>query len=129
MRDDKTPYKMGTEIPAVTKLYDIILWLMPQVEKFPRDYKFTIGDRLINLLLDSLELIIESAYTKEKQQPLRKCNLQIEKLRFLIRIAKDKKCLSINKYAYISKEINELGKMVGGWIKAESGKDIQKPLV
>jgi len=52
---------MGTEIPAVTKLYDIILWLMPQVEKFPRDYKFTLGDRIINNLLSSLEIIMPSA--------------------------------------------------------------------
>ncbi|MBI5750279.1 MAG: diversity-generating retroelement protein Avd [Nitrospinae bacterium] len=120
---------MSTEIPAVTKLYDIILWMMPQVEKFPRDFKFTVGDRIINLLLDSLELIIEAAYTKDKQQPLRKCNLQIEKLRFFIRMAKDKKYLSINKYAFISKEINELGKMIGGWLRVQGGKDIQKPLV
>ncbi len=38
------------------------------------------------------------------------------------------KALSIKKYAYISAEIDELGRMTGGWLKAESGKDIQKPL-
>ncbi|MBI5408248.1 MAG: diversity-generating retroelement protein Avd [Nitrospirae bacterium] len=119
---------MGTEIPAVTKLYDIILWLIPQVEKFPRDYKFTLGDRIVNNLLDSLELLIEAAYSKEKYHLLRKLNLQLEKLRFLIRLSKDLKVMSIKKYAYIPGEINELGKMTGGWIKTESGKNIQKPL-
>jgi len=101
---------------------------MPQVEKFPRDYKFTLADRLITLLLDSLEIIIEAAYTKDKAHLLRKFNLQLEKLRYLIRLSKDMKCLSIKKYAYISAEIDELGRMTGGWIKAESGKDIQKSL-
>lgn len=119
---------MGTEIPAVTKLYDIILWLIPQIEKFPRDYKFTLGDRIVKNLLDSLEIILEAVYTKEKLHLLRRLNLQLEKLRYLIRLSKDLTALSIKKYGYISNEINELGKMTGGWIKAEHGKDIQKPL-
>lgn len=119
---------MKSEILAVTKLYDIILWLLPQVEKFPRDYKFTIGDRLINNLLDSLETIIEAAYTKDKTYLLRKLNLQLEKLRYMIRLSKDIRALSVKKYAYISGEIDELGRMIGGWLKTESGKDLQKPL-
>lgn len=119
---------MKSEIPAVTKLYDIILWLLPQVEKFPRDYKFTVGDRIINNLLDSLEIIIEAAYTKDKAQLLRKFNLQLEKLRYLMRLSKDMRAMSIKKYAYISAEIDELGRMIGGWLKTESGKDLQKPL-
>ncbi len=76
---------MGKEIPAVTKLYDIILWIFPQVEKFKRDFKFTIGDRIVTNLLDSLETIIEAVYTKEKKRHLTRLNLQLEKLRFLIR--------------------------------------------
>ncbi len=57
--------KMGKEIPAVTKLYDIILWIFPQVEKLKRDYKLTNEDRIVTNLLDSLETIIEAVYTKE----------------------------------------------------------------
>jgi len=112
---------MGNEIPAVTKLYDIILWLVPQVEKFPRDYKFTLGDRIINNLLDSLETLLEAAYSREKQPLLKRLNLQLEKLRYLIRLSKDLKALSFKKYAYISQEIDLLGRMTGGWLKAKSG--------
>jgi hypothetical protein len=115
---------MSSEIPAVTKLYDIILWLMPQVEKFPRDLKFTLGDRVINTLLDSLETIIEATYSRDKQHLLRKLNLQFEKLRYLVRLSKDVKAINIKKYAFISSEIDELGRMTGGWLKAERGKDI-----
>lgn len=52
----------------------------------------------------------------------------MEKLRYLIRLSKDLKAFNVKKYAYISNEINELGKMVGGWIKSGHGKDIQKPV-
>lgn len=108
---------MGNEVPAVTKLYDIILWLMPQIEKFPRGLKFTVGDRIVENLLDSLETLLEAVYTKEKGLHLRRLNLQIEKIRYLIRLSKDLRAMSIKQYGYISGEINELGRMVGGWVK------------
>ncbi len=76
---------MRSEIPAVTKLYDIILWLMPQVEKFPRDFKFTVGDRIANNLLDALETIIEAAYSKDRQPLIKRLNLQLERVKFEIR--------------------------------------------
>lgn len=119
---------MGKEIPAFTKLYDIILWLMPQVEKFPRDMKFTLGDRIMNILLDALGMLIEAAYVKDKEPLLRKFSIQLEKTRVLLRLSKDREALSIKKYEYISKEMDELGRMTGGWLKAERGKDLQKPL-
>ncbi|TAN44137.1 MAG: four helix bundle protein [Nitrospirae bacterium] len=57
------------------------------------------------------------------QEPLR-----IEIIRILLRLSKDRQAISIKKYAYITGEFDELGRMTGGWLKAQSGKDIQKPL-
>ena len=41
---------MGTYITAaplaVSKAYDFVLWLLPKVEKFPRTFRFTVGDRV-----------------------------------------------------------------------------------
>ena len=55
----------STTIKAVPKLYDVIVWILPQVEKFPRAQKFTIGDRIVNMALDTLELLIEATYTRQ----------------------------------------------------------------
>lgn len=32
--------------PALEKTYQLLFWLMPTVEKFPRSYKFVLGDRI-----------------------------------------------------------------------------------
>jgi hypothetical protein len=37
---------MHKEIDAVTKLYDLLLWMVPKLEKFPRSQKFLLGDRI-----------------------------------------------------------------------------------
>ena len=88
-------------LQAVPKLYDVIIWLMGRVEKFPRSQKFTLGDRTLNLALDTLELLIEATYTRDRLTLLRKANVQ-EKLRYLIRICHDFKMISAKQYAYIS---------------------------
>lgn len=45
---------MPKEVDAVTRLYDFILWMIPKLEKFPRNQKFLLGDRIENLMLDIL---------------------------------------------------------------------------
>ena len=114
------------EIPILPRLYDLILWFSPKISQFRKKYKYALGDRITNCFLDILELIIEAKYSsKKKDHFLRKANLNLEKLRFLIRLAKDLQCLSIKSYEYGAKQINEIGKMVGGWekhVKEENGK-------
>jgi hypothetical protein len=106
---------------AVTKMYDVLLWLAPQIAKLPRAHKFTLGDRIINLALDVLMLLVEAQYTRQKVGLLRQANMKLEKLRYLLRLCKDLGLFSIRRYEYISREINETGKFIGGWIKQQEG--------
>ena len=46
---------MGKEVDAVARLYDLILWFVPKLERFPRSQKFLIGDRIESLMLDTVE--------------------------------------------------------------------------
>ena len=36
---------MATELTLVTKTYDLTLWLLTQIKKLPRSYRFVLGDR------------------------------------------------------------------------------------
>lgn len=74
---------------------------------------------MINITLDVLELIIEAIYTKERVYILNKVNLLIEKLRVLYRLSYERRYISEKQYVYIAKELDEAGKMTGGWKKHE----------
>ena len=111
---------MTRELPAVSKMYDLIKWLLPQIAKLPRAHKFTLGDRMTNLALDTLELLIQAVYTRNKRDLLRQANLNLEKMRYLMRLCYDLDLLVLKKYEYVSREINEVGKQVGGWLKQQN---------
>jgi len=104
----------------VTKVYDLLLWILPKLAKFPKDQRYILGQRIENGLLDILEILIEASFTKEKLSLLRKANLNLEKFRFLARLSKDMRYINLNAYEYQAKLVNEIGKMLGGWIKSQN---------
>lgn len=108
---------MSDKEDAVTKIYDLMLWLFPQIGKFPREYRYILGDRIENGLLDILENLIEARFVKDKEPLLHSANISLEKMRYLIRMSKDLEFISIKKYEYASKEINQIGSFVGAWLK------------
>jgi len=61
--------------PALERMQQFLVWLVPTIEKFPRSQKFTLGDRIQNTALDVLERIIEATYTRARAKSLNAANL------------------------------------------------------
>ncbi|MDP2831998.1 MAG: diversity-generating retroelement protein Avd [Pseudomonadota bacterium] len=102
---------------AVERAYRFVLWVVPTVERFPRSQKFFLGDRIHGLALDVLEGLLEATYTKDRLPILTRVNLLLEKLRVLFRLAKDLRQLDLRRYEHAAEELNEVGRLVGGWLK------------
>ncbi len=109
---------MRNDYPLYNKWLYIVEYLIDICGKYPKNVRFSLCDRITIFSLDVLEAIIEAIYTKQKSDILQNANLYMEKLRALMQISVNKKYISINQYEYISREINEAGKMIGGWIKS-----------
>lgn len=119
---------MPKEADAITKLYDYFLWIIPKLEKFPRSQKFLLADRIENLLLDILDRLIEAAYSRNKQSALRSANLQLEKLRYLLRLSKDLKLINLKSYEFSARALESIGISIGGWLRYAKREDIQEPV-
>ena len=104
-------------------MYQLILWLVPTVEKFPRSQKFLLGDRIQSVALDVLEKLIEATYTRDRGSILVRANLELEKLRYMIRLATDLKYLDNRRYEHAARQIDEIGRLIGGWRKAHHAKN------
>lgn len=110
--------KRHEELVVVTKTYDLILWSCNHTSKFPRNHRFVLGERIERNLYDLLETLIKAKYTSHRQELLEKANLLLEILRFQMRLAKDLQCLKVDSYGFAAKAIDEIGKLVGGWLKS-----------
>lgn len=103
--------------PALEKWYQFLRWLLPAIEKFPRSQKFTLGDRMQNGSLDILENLIEATYSRQAGTFLSQANLGLEKLRVLFRLANDMQLIDLRRYEFAARAIDEVGRLVGGWLK------------
>ena len=109
--------KAGPEMLLITKVYDLVVWSCRHVAKFPRSHRFTLGDRLEVRLYEVLEMLIRAKYTRDRRALLRALNVELELLRFQFRIAKDLQCLAVESYGYAARSVDEVGRLLGGWIK------------
>jgi hypothetical protein len=114
---------MKENYPIFIKWSKILDWLMDKVETFPKSVRFTISTRIVNLSLDIMEMIVESIYSQSHKRIsiINQTNLKLEQLRVFIRITMERRYLSSRQFEYIAEEINEAGKMLGGWKKHEKG--------
>jgi hypothetical protein len=110
--------KKAEELTVITKTYDLILWSCNHTSKFPRNHRFVLGERIERNLYTLLETLIRAKYTKERQRLLEEANLTLEILRFQMRLAKDLQCLKVNSYGFAAKSIDEIGRLVGGWLRS-----------
>jgi 23S rRNA-intervening sequence protein len=113
---------MKQELPAVQKAYDLAKELMPRIAKYPKDYKFSLGQRITDHSLDILELLLQAAYAKHKLSFLDEANLKLERQRYLLRLSSDLGALPHKGYEHIMKMVTELGKQIGGWRKQAASK-------
>ena len=112
--------KQAEELIVITKTYDFILWSCNHTGKFPRNHRFVLGEKIERTLYNLLEILIQAKYARQRQSLLEQANLTLEILRFQIRLAKDLQCLKVESYGFAAKAIDEIGKLVGGWLKSSS---------
>ena len=101
----------------LVKWYDVTRWLLERVDSFPKNQRFIFGQRLADRALNILEVLVEAAYSPRKANLLARANRDIEVLRWLVRMATDRKVLTPRKYEYCCLSLAECGRMVGGWRK------------
>jgi hypothetical protein len=110
----------GEKENVITHTYDLLKYVIPQLEKFPRSQKFVLADKIQNQLTDILGMLIEAYYTGrgEKGAILQKTNIELEKLRYYVRLAHDTRCINLSRYEFIQGKLNDIGAQVGAWRKS-----------
>lgn len=92
-------------------------WLLSHTEQFPKRLRFTLTNRIDNLALDVYEGIVEVRYQRDRVRQLERLNLDLEKLRLLLRLAHRRQVIDTRSFRYACEAIDTAGRMVGGWLR------------
>ena len=107
------------ELVIFTQTYDLLSWLLPQCERFPKCQRFVITQRLQNAALDFQEAIFEANARSGSQwlMHLQSADAHLNKLRLYLRLSQQWDWLSIGQYEHVSRMVASIGKLLGGWIR------------
>lgn len=108
-----------SQSPLFARLYDFVLWLLPQAIKFPRVYRFTVAERVQRHALDLQETLLMAGLRRDADRltHLRRADTQLAQLRHALRLCKDLNLLTLTQYEYAAAQVTEIGKLLGGWMK------------
>jgi hypothetical protein len=111
---------MADEMIILTRTFDLLAWLLPKLERFPRLYRSTVSQRMMDAALDFQEALFEaqSQGGSTRQKHLRQADAALNKLRLYLRLAHRWHWLNDGQYRHVSTMVAELGRLLGGWIKA-----------
>ena len=110
----------SSDYPLFEHWYQTMNWIMDRCDRMPKHTRFTVSGRIVQLSIDTAELITEAIYTRDRQPLLLAVNKNLEKLRLYFRLSKDRQYIGAGQYEHISREINKAGIMCGGWLKKSS---------
>lgn len=108
--------------PIFTRTYDLVKWLLQATAKFPRSQRFVLARTVQWAVLQFQERLIEAGMI-EKRDPaaalarLEQADLLLVKLRFYLRLCHDLGMLSDGQYAHVAGMADEVGRLLGGWLK------------
>lgn len=114
---------MPDEMVVLTRTFDLLDWLLPKSEDFPKVYRSTITQRLMDAALNFQEALFDalSQGGTTRQKHLRTADAHLNKLRLYLRLVHRWKWINDGQYRHVSVMVAEIGRLLGGWIKQAEG--------
>ena len=108
------------DTPIFTKTYELYKEIYSLRNTLPKSDRYAIWQKVEATTLEILEaiLIAISISKNEKVKILEKASKKLNILRVFIRLSKDVKAIDNKKYIILQEKLDEIGRMLGGWIKS-----------
>ena len=105
-------------LPVYKESYELLLMIFQNSSKLPKDYKYTLGERLKNEATDLLVAIFEASKNtllSEKIGFISKAQNCLEKIRLYTRLFKDLNVWGVTIQVTINQKIESISKQLTQW--------------
>ena len=112
-----------TETPLFVRFHDLLLWLVPRVESFPRSQRFLLAQRILDAAYSCHAQLIRARKTRGEVQAraLLEADVALEEVRLSLRLAHELRCLTVAQYEHGARLVDEVGRLLGRWRTPQPG--------
>jgi hypothetical protein len=93
------------------KTYDLVKWVYPAMNKFPRKQRLVLSQRIEVTTIRILELTIDLS-ERDTAANRKKIIHEVHKLQILFRLCKDLSYLDFKRYEYVSSLLTEISQIL-----------------
>ena len=113
---------MTKDMVLQVRLFDLLAWLLPKSESFPRAHRHTVTQRMMDAALDVQEAVFEAQGQRGegRKMALQRADTALNRLRLHLRLAHHWHWLSDGQYQHVSEMVTEVGRLLGGWLKQQA---------
>lgn len=115
------------EMLVIKRGYDFSKWLLQHTGKFPKSYRFSVAAKLENAMLDFIEQTTVANMRRDKLPLLRQADEALARIRLLFRLSYEMRFINLKSYEFGGRQLVELGRLLGGWIKNPAGMPALNP--
>ena len=109
------------ESPIFMKTYDLLKWISNHVSRFPKSERFRLAKRIENDAYEFHAALVHAVRDQRyKLDTLKNADERLFRLKIYFRLSLDRGFTSQRQYQYISGQLVEIGKLLGGWLKKMS---------
>ena len=110
----------NNEMVIMTRTFDLLTWLLPMSNHFPRAHRHTYTQRLLSAAFDLQEHLEEANQRRGRARAERLlwADESLGHLRVYLRLAMRWQWLSQGQYHHVAKMVAEIGRLLGGWRQA-----------
>ena len=103
----------------IQRSFDFSRWLLAHTHRYPKSFRFSLAVRIENRALEVLECVVVANRLRDRLPLLVRADTALESLRILIRLSYEMKLLAVNSYEFAAREMDEIGKLLGGWLRQQ----------
>ena len=114
------------ESPAFTLSYDLLRWLIPVTQAFPRSHRFVLAQALNEAAFTMHRHLLAAVHTADVRGNLEQADLALAQRRTYLRLSFDGQLIGEGSYAHGSRLVNDVGRVIGTWRRSfvKSGTDL-----
>ena len=98
------------------KIEDMMLYAYPVLNAYPKYERFVLAADIKRCMDEAMERAIVANYLYYNMSTLQELDVEIDKLRKYVRLSYRLKYIDFKKYKQWSEQVNEIGRMLGGWM-------------
>ena len=112
-------------MPVIRKFSQAYALWRELVPHIPKSSRYTLGEKVDVLFVESIEYLYSAVYAKpdERIRSVVKSATKLDTLKFFLKLAWETKQIDTKKYIALSETLDEIGRMIGGWIRQLSQKN------